>query len=194
LLSTLDDDDLANWAAGLKEGVHSRRPVSTAPKRSTSRRAHQRGDPVVGQTTLFDGKSGDPFESRGHVGRDVMLKVAPLGRHKIHARSIGPYSLSRSNRWAEGAVRRSAPGRDGSVGHGSLGAAYALQEFLTVKSDDVIGRTRMYEAIVKGEHKLESGLPESFKRVAEGIAVAVPQRRVDPRIRMRPGAKSPRWS
>ena len=116
-----------------------------------------------GQTMLFDGSTGEPFDHDVTVGVMYMLKLHHLVDDKIHARSIGPYSLVTQQ--PLGGKAQFGGQRLGEMEVWAMeayGAAYALQEFLTVKSDDVIGRTRMYEAIVKGEHVLESGLPESF--------------------------------
>ncbi|MCD6569796.1 MAG: DNA-directed RNA polymerase subunit beta [Deltaproteobacteria bacterium] len=116
-----------------------------------------------GRVTLYDGKTGEPFDGKVTVGVMYMLKLHHLVDDKIHARSIGPYSL----------VTQQPLGGKAQFGGQRLGemevwaveaygAAYSLQEFLTVKSDDVAGRTRMYESIVRGQHELEPGLPESF--------------------------------
>jgi len=121
------------------------------------------GLPRSGQAVLFDGRSGDPFDSDVTVGVMYVLKLHHLVDDKIHARSIGPYSLVTQQ--PLGGKAQFGGQRLGEMEVWAMeayGAAYGLQEFLTVKSDDVAGRTRMYESIVKGEHVLESGLPESF--------------------------------
>ncbi len=121
------------------------------------------GLPETGQTILFDGRTGEPFDQEITVGMIYMLKLHHLVDNKIHARSIGPYSLVTQQ--PLGGKAQFGGQRLGEMEVWAMeayGAAYALQEFLTVKSDDVAGRTRMYEAIVKGEHTLEPGLPESF--------------------------------
>ena len=112
---------------------------------------------------LFDGRTGEPFDRDVTVGIIYMLKLHHLVDDKIHARSTGPYSLVTQQ--PLGGKAQFGGQRLGEMEVWALeayGAAYTLQEMLTVKSDDVIGRTRMYEAIVKGETVLEPGLPESF--------------------------------
>ena len=116
-----------------------------------------------GQAILFDGRTGEPFEQDVTVGVMYMLKLHHLVDDKIHARSIGPYSLVTQQ--PLGGKAQFGGQRLGEMEVWAMeayGAAYALQEFLTVKSDDVQGRTRMYESIVKGDYALEAGLPESF--------------------------------
>jgi hypothetical protein len=121
------------------------------------------GPAPSGQTILFDGRTGEAFEQDVTVGIMYMLKLHHLVDDKIHARSIGPYSLVTQQ--PLGGKAQFGGQRLGEMEVWAMeayGAAYALQEFLTVKSDDVQGRTRMYEAIVKGEYTLEPGVPESF--------------------------------
>ena len=119
--------------------------------------------PTSGQTTLFDGRTGERMASPVTVGYMYMLKLHHLVDDKIHARSIGPYSLVTQQ--PLGGKAQFGGQRLGEMEVWALqayGASSTLQEFLTVKSDDVPGRSRMYEAIVKGEPILEPGLPESF--------------------------------
>jgi DNA-directed RNA polymerase subunit beta len=119
--------------------------------------------PESGQSVLYDGRSGEPFQSPVTVGNMYVLKLHHLVDDKIHARSIGPYSLV-TQQPLSGKAQFGGQ-RLGEMEVWALqayGAASTLQEFLTVKSDDVPGRSRMYEAIVKGEPFLEPGLPESF--------------------------------
>ena len=121
------------------------------------------GQGTNGQSTLYDGRTGEAFDHDVTVGVMYMMKLHHLVDDKIHARSIGPYSLVTQQ--PLGGKAQFGGQRLGEMEVWAMeayGAAYGLQEFLTVKSDDVIGRTRTYEAIVKGEHTLESGLPESF--------------------------------
>lgn len=121
------------------------------------------GLPITGQITLCDGRTGEPFKRPVTVGYMYMLKLHHLVDDKMHARSIGPYSLVTQQ--PLGGKAQFGGQRLGEMEVWALeayGAAYTLQEFLTVKSDDVTGRTRMYEAIVKGDATLEPGVPESF--------------------------------
>ena len=119
--------------------------------------------PTSGQATLFDGRTGEVFDQDVTVGMVYIMKLHHLVDEKIHARSIGPYSLVTQQ--PLGGKAQFGGQRLGEMEVWALeayGAAYCLQELLTVKSDDVAGRTRMYESIVKGERILEPGLPESF--------------------------------
>ena len=116
-----------------------------------------------GKTDLYDGRTGERFEQRVVVGVMYMLKLHHLVSEKIHARAVGPYSLVTQQ--PLGGKAQYGGQRFGEMEVWALeayGAAHALQEILTVKSDDIAGRTRMYEAIVKGENVLDSGRPESF--------------------------------
>jgi DNA-directed RNA polymerase subunit beta len=164
LIDGLNDDGLRRFAATVGNGVHLATPVFDGAKESDIKaNLALAGLPSNGQATLFDGKTGDPFDHEVTVGVMYMLKLHHLVDDKIHARSIGPYSLVTQQ--PLGGKAQFGGQRLGEMEVWAMeayGAAYALQEFLTVKSDDVIGRTRMYEAIVKGEQTLESGLPESF--------------------------------
>jgi DNA-directed RNA polymerase subunit beta len=118
----------------------------------------------VGKARLFDGRSGDPFDSDITVGYIYILKLLHLVDDKIHARSTGPYSMITQQ--PLGGKAQFGGQRFGEMEVWALeayGAAYALQELLTIKSDDVRGRVKVYEAIVKGENIPEPGIPESFK-------------------------------
>ena len=119
--------------------------------------------PSSGQTTLWDGRTGEQFDSKVTVGIIYMLKLHHLVEDKIHARSTGPYSLVTQQ--PLGGKAQLGGQRFGEMEVWALeayGASYTLQEILTVKSDDVAGRTKVYETIVKGDDKFESGVPESF--------------------------------
>ena len=117
----------------------------------------------TGQLTLIDGRTGEPFDRKVTVGYIYMLKLHHLVDDKIHARSIGPYSLVTQQ--PLGGKAQFGGQRFGEMEVWALeayGAAYTLQEMLTVKSDDVSGRTKVYEAIVRGDDNMEAGIPESF--------------------------------
>jgi len=121
------------------------------------------GLPLDGKTRVFDGRTGEPFDRKVTVGIIYMLKLLHLVADKIHARSIGPYSLVTQQ--PLGGKAQFGGQRFGEMEVWALeayGAAHILQEMLTVKSDDVLGRSRIYEAIVKGENPPEPGIPESF--------------------------------
>jgi DNA-directed RNA polymerase subunit beta len=163
-LDSLDAAELINVATRLKRGIPMASPVfEGAGEESIQAMMTHAGFATTGQVTLFDGKSGDRFMHQVTVGIMYVLKLHHLVDDKIHARSIGPYSLVTQQ--PLGGKAQFGGQRLGEMEVWAMeayGAAYALQEFLTVKSDDVAGRTRMYEAIVKGKHTLEPGLPESF--------------------------------
>jgi DNA-directed RNA polymerase subunit beta len=116
-----------------------------------------------GKSRLYDGRTGEPFDQEVVVGYIYMLKLGHLVADKIHARAVGPYSLVTQQ--PLGGKAQYGGQRFGEMEVWAMeayGAAYALQELLTVKSDDVQGRTRIYESIVKGDNTLEAGTPESF--------------------------------
>jgi DNA-directed RNA polymerase subunit beta len=158
------DNEIKKMATHLKDGVHFATPVFDGAHESDIQKMLQLADiPAKGKTTLFDGVTGEPFSEEVTVGIMYILKLHHLVEEKIHARSIGPYSLVTQQ--PLGGKAQFGGQRLGEMEVWALeayGASFALQEFLTVKSDDVTGRNRMYEAIVKGEHLLEPGLPESF--------------------------------
>ncbi|HSH70231.1 MAG TPA: DNA-directed RNA polymerase subunit beta, partial [Deferrisomatales bacterium] len=154
--------DMARQAAA--EGVYMESSVfDGAGEEEIFSLLEQAGLPRLGQATLHDGKSGDAFHQKVTVGVMYMLKLHHLVDDKIHARSIGPYSLVTQQ--PLGGKAQFGGQRLGEMEVWALeayGAAHTLQEMLTVKSDDVTGRTRIYESIVKGKNVLEAGLPESF--------------------------------
>ena len=128
------------------------------------------GLPSTGQTSLWDGKTGQKFDRPVTVGIIYMLKLHHLVEDKIHARSTGPYSLVTQQ--PLGGKAQSGGQRFGEMEVWALeayGASYTLQEILTVKSDDVAGRTKTYETIVKGDDNFESGIPESFNVLIKEI-------------------------
>jgi len=163
-LSKLTNDEARQVAHKLKKGVHYASPVfDGAPEAAIKQSLAIAGLPTSGQAVLFDGRTGEAFDQEVTVGVMYVLKLHHLVDDKIHARSIGPYSLVTQQ--PLGGKAQFGGQRLGEMEVWAMeayGTAYALQEFLTVKSDDVMGRTRMYEAIVKGEYTLEPGLPESF--------------------------------
>ena len=158
------EDQLKAFIRKLKRGILVSTPVfDGADEREVRDMLVMSGLPESGQTILFDGKTGEPFEQEVTVGTIYMLKLHHLVDDKIHARSIGPYSLVTQQ--PLGGKAQFGGQRLGEMEVWAMeayGASYSLQEFLTVKSDDVAGRTRIYEAIVKGEHTFEPGIPESF--------------------------------
>ncbi len=164
MVKSLDDKNLDRLIKKLTKGVAMATPVFDGAKEDKIQDLLELGlRDRSGQSILFDGRTGDPFDRDVTVGTMYMLKLHHLVDDKIHARSIGPYSLVTQQ--PLGGKAQFGGQRLGEMEVWAMeayGAAYALQEFLTVKSDDVVGRTRMYEAIVKGEHVLESGIPESF--------------------------------
>jgi DNA-directed RNA polymerase subunit beta len=163
-LKDANREELVEFAKKLREGVTLGIPVFDGIKEDEiSRMLDLAGLPTDGQVYLFDGRTGDTFERRVTVGTIYMLKLHHIVEDKIHARSIGPYSIVTQQ--PLGGKAQFGGQRLGEMEVWAMeayGAAYSLQEFLTVKSDDIIGRTRMYESIVKGEYNLEPGLPESF--------------------------------
>ncbi len=163
-LKGLDDEEITLLAQRLAQGVPMASPVFEGVSEAQMKQELQRsGFSESGQMVLFDGKTGEPFREKVTVGVMYMLKLHHLVDDKIHARSIGPYSLVTQQ--PLGGKAQFGGQRLGEMEVWAMeayGAAHALQEFLTVKSDDVAGRTRMYEAIVKGKQNLEAGLPESF--------------------------------
>ncbi len=163
-LSKCDEDSLKRMLPTIRNGVHLATPVfDGADEHEIRELLRKAGLPDRGQTVLFDGRTGEPFENAVTVGVMYMLKLHHLVEEKIHARSIGPYSLV--SQQPLGGKAQFGGQRLGEMEVWAIeayGAAYSLQEFLTVKSDDVAGRTRMYESIVRGDNTLEPGLPESF--------------------------------
>jgi DNA-directed RNA polymerase subunit beta len=162
MVDELPDKDVPRLAQRLTRGVFVSTPVFDGAREDEMRAMLEQGSATM-QSILFDGRTGEPFDHDVTVGVMYMLKLHHLVDEKIHARSIGPYSLVTQQ--PLGGKAQFGGQRLGEMEVWAMeayGAAYSLQEFLTVKSDDVVGRTRMYEAIVKGENTLEAGLPESF--------------------------------
>src|ERR1700728_3295641 len=163
-IKALDDKGLAALGENLRRGVPIATPVfDGAREKDIVEMLDKAGLDSSGQETLFDGRTGDAFDRKVTVGYIYMLKLHHLVDDKIHARSIGPYSLVTQQ--PLGGKAQFGGQRFGEMEVWALeayGAAYTLQEMLTVKSDDVAGRTKVYEAIVKGENPLVAGTPESF--------------------------------
>jgi len=159
-----DDDTLMSAATALKVGAFFGSPVFDGARENEIKSLlRQAGLPESGKTDLYDGTTGDKFEQPVTVGYIYMLKLSHLVDDKIHARSIGPYSLITQQ--PLGGKAQFGGQRFGEMEVWALeayGAAFILQELLTAKSDDVYGRTKIYEAIVKGEAAIEPGVPESF--------------------------------
>ena len=163
-LLDLDDEQTMRVAAGMKRGIWFGTAVFDGARETEIKALLKAaGLPSSGKTQLYDGMLGDPFEQPATVGYIYMLKLSHLVDDKIHARSIGPYSLITQQ--PLGGKAQFGGQRFGEMEVWALeayGAAYILQELLTAKSDDVFGRTKIYEAIVKGEAAIEPGVPESF--------------------------------
>ncbi len=151
-------------AQSMTKGVYFASPVFDGSREvEIKAMLSEAGLPTSGKTELYDGMTGDKFEQPVTVGYIYMLKLSHLVDDKIHARSIGPYSLITQQ--PLGGKAQFGGQRFGEMEVWALeayGAAYILQELLTAKSDDVFGRTKIYEAIVKGEAAIEPGVPESF--------------------------------
>ncbi|MFH0782104.1 MAG: DNA-directed RNA polymerase subunit beta [Pseudomonadota bacterium] len=158
------DQDIIDWARRHHSGLHMKTAVfDGAPEDSIRRLLTEAGIDEVGQVQLYDGLTGQPFDNKVTVGVMYMLKLHHLVDNKIHARSTGPYSLVTQQ--PLGGKAQFGGQRLGEMEVWAMeayGAAYTLKEFLTAKSDDVEGRTAMYERIVKGNNFLTTGLPESF--------------------------------
>ena len=163
-VANLEEADLAELAGNLRNGIPIASPVFDGARQDEIvDMLHQAGLTDTGQVTLVDGRSGEAFDRPVTVGYIYMLKLHHLVDDKIHARSIGPYSLVTQQ--PLGGKAQFGGQRFGEMEVWALeayGAAYTLQEMLTVKSDDVSGRTKVYEAIVKGDDNFEAGIPESF--------------------------------
>ena len=170
-LDSLSDQEIRALAANLKNGVPMATPVfDGASEAEIKAMLKLAGLPEDGQTRLYDGRTGEPFERKVTVGYMYMLKLNHLVDDKMHARSTGPYSLVTQQ--PLGGKAQFGGQRFGEMEVWALeayGAAYTLQEMLTVKSDDVGGRTKMYKNIVDGYHQMEAGMPESFNVLVKEI-------------------------
>jgi DNA-directed RNA polymerase subunit beta len=170
-LSSLNDAELTELAKNLSNGVPMATPVFDGASEEEIKRLLALADlPLNGQTHLFDGRTGERFERQVTVGYMYMLKLNHLVDDKMHARSTGPYSLVTQQ--PLGGKAQFGGQRFGEMEVWALeayGAAYTLQEMLTVKSDDVNGRTKMYKNIVDGNHQMDAGMPESFNVLVKEI-------------------------
>jgi DNA-directed RNA polymerase subunit beta len=163
-VADLNDGEILELSENLRPGVPMASPVfDGAREADIVAMLEKAGLSSSGQVTLVDGRTGEPFDRQVTVGYIYMLKLHHLVDDKIHARSIGPYSLVTQQ--PLGGKAQFGGQRFGEMEVWALeayGAAYTLQEMLTVKSDDVSGRTKVYEAIVRGDDTFEAGIPESF--------------------------------
>jgi DNA-directed RNA polymerase subunit beta len=170
-LDQLNDLEIMEMAGNLENGVPFATPVFDGAKEEEIKAMLAlAGMPESGQMTLFDGRTGEQFERQVTVGYMHVLKLHHLVDDKMHARSTGPYSLVTQQ--PLGGKAQFGGQRFGEMEVWALeayGAAYVLQEMLTVKSDDVNGRTKVYENIVKGDHKIDAGMPESFNVLVKEI-------------------------
>jgi DNA-directed RNA polymerase subunit beta len=170
-IASLSDEDITVLATNLRSGVPTATPVFDGATEDEIKHLLKLADlPESGQTTLYDGRTGEAFERQVTVGYMYMLKLNHLVDDKMHARSTGPYSLVTQQ--PLGGKAQFGGQRFGEMEVWALeayGAAYTLQEMLTVKSDDTIGRTKMYKNIVDGEHRMEAGMPESFNVLVKEI-------------------------
>ncbi len=164
IIEKMNDDEILELAENLREGIPFATPVfDGAKEKDISKLLERSGVSQTGQEILYDGVTGQKFDRPVTVGYMYMLKLHHLVDEKIHARSIGPYSLVTQQ--PLGGKAQFGGQRFGEMEVWALeayGAAYTLQEILTIKSDDVAGRTKVYESIVKGDNNFESGTPESF--------------------------------
>ncbi|HSN40080.1 MAG TPA: DNA-directed RNA polymerase subunit beta [Burkholderiales bacterium] len=170
-IDSLADDEVVELARNLKNGVPFATPVfDGATEREIKEMLALADLPKSGQITLYDGRTGDAFERQVTVGYMHMLKLHHLVDDKMHARSTGPYSLVTQQ--PLGGKAQFGGQRFGEMEVWALeayGASYTLQEMLTVKSDDTEGRRKVYESIVKGDHRIEAGMPESFNVLVKEI-------------------------
>jgi len=170
-IASLTDEEIVALAGNLRHGVPMATPVFDGASEEEIKHMLALADlPTSGQTTLYDGRTGERFERPVTVGYMYMLKLNHLVDDKMHARSTGPYSLVTQQ--PLGGKAQFGGQRFGEMEVWALeayGAAYTLQEMLTVKSDDVNGRTQMYKAIVDGNHEMKAGMPESFNVLVKEI-------------------------
>ena len=170
-ISKLSDNEFKDLCSNIQNGIPIATPVFDGAKEDDVTKMLEISDlPKSGQTFLWDGRTGEKFDRPVTVGTIYMLKLHHLVEDKIHARSTGPYSLVTQQ--PLGGKAQLGGQRFGEMEVWALeayGASYTLQEILTVKSDDVAGRVKVYETIVKGEENFESGIPESFNVLVKEI-------------------------
>ena len=170
-INSLNDKEFEELSSNLSSGIPISTPVFDGASVDDVTELLKLAElPSSGQTTLWDGRSGEQFDRKVTVGIIYMLKLHHLVEDKIHARSTGPYSLVTQQ--PLGGKAQLGGQRFGEMEVWALeayGASYTLQEILTVKADDVAGRTKVYETIVKGDDKFESGVPESFNVLIKEI-------------------------
>jgi len=185
-VSQFDDESLIRLAEQSKKGVSIATPVfDGAHEPDVAAMLTRAGLNESGQSVLYDGRTGETFDRKVTVGYMYMIKLNHLVDDKIHARSIGPYSLVTQQ--PLGGKAQFGGQRFGEMEVWALeayGAAYTLQEMLTVKSDDVAGRTKVYEAIVRGDDTFEAGIPESFNVLVKemrslGLSVELENSKLD---------------
>lgn len=198
IIDEMSDDEFIEEVKSFKRGIEAKTPVfDGASEEEIWNLLKRAGLPSDGKVVLYDGRTGEPFYSPVTVGYMYMMKLHHLVDEKIHARSTGPYSLVTQQ--PLGGKAQFGGQRLGEMEVWALeayGAAYLLQEFLTVKSDDVHGRVKMYENIVRGENYLTSAMPESFNvLVKELMALALDvELLVDKRKKNRVSRKKSRYS
>ena len=170
-LSSLKDNEILDLAENLREGVPMATPVFDGAKESEVKAMLElAGLPASGQTQLFDGRTGEKFDRKTTLGYMYILKLNHLIEDKMHARSTGSYSLVTQQ--PLGGKAQFGGQRFGEMEVWALeayGAAHTLQEMLTVKSDDVAGRTKVYKNLVDGNFEMETGIPESFNVLTKEI-------------------------
>jgi len=170
-VNPLTTEEKVEMISHLKDGVPMATPVfDGAHEDDINNMLTMAGLPTSGQIDLYDGRTGEKFDRKVTVGIIYMIKLHHIVDEKMHARSVGPYSLVTQQ--PLGGKAQFGGQRFGEMEVWALqayGAAYTLQEMLTVKSDDVNGRTKVYEAIVRGEDSFESGIPESFNVLTKEI-------------------------
>jgi DNA-directed RNA polymerase subunit beta len=178
------EDEVHACMAEANERIRVRRHDAEATKNAGKSREIFAEMPYGGKVTLYDGRTGDPFDQQVTVGFMYMLKLDHLVDDKIHARATGPYSLITQQ--PLGGKARTGGQRFGEMevwGLEAYGAAYTLQELLTVKSDDVEGRTKIYESMVRGKNSLEAGTPVSFDVLCNeirglGLSIQLEKKRI----------------